>query len=149
MDQQNLFVLNRLLAREARTLLQYLSGAWPWVAPDEEASLAQLQALQVEEQKATRRIYDFILRRHGVPDTGRFAQEFSNTHFIALDHLLPWLLSYQQWLIAELEKDLRELTDAQARTLAQDHLELKRRHLAELQKLAEQHAGQKMVSTLK
>jgi hypothetical protein len=147
---QSTAILNRILARQMSSLLQYLRGAWPWTGTEDAATLEQLRRLMVEEQEACKRLADAITRRRDVPDTGKFHQGFSSSHYTALDHLLPWLVSYQRWLIGQLDKDLSQIRDDEdALECGRSLLEMNRRHLAELERLAKEHTGKRMVSTIR
>lgn len=147
---QNTAILNRILARQMSSLLHYLSGAWPWTGAEDAATLEQLRKLMDEEREACLRLAEFITRRRGVPSTGKFHQGFSSTHYMALDHLLPWLVSYQRWLNGQLDKDSGRLRDDEAALECVRSLqEMNRRHLSELERLAKAHTGAKMVSTLR
>jgi hypothetical protein len=150
MNHDTLPVLNRILARESRTLLQYLSDAWPWASAGERDTLAELRRLIAEEREATQRVGDLLVRRRGVPAVGAYPEGFSETHYLAMDHLLPRLVAYQRWALKELEHDLTQLAgDDEAAAVARQLFDVKRRHLETLETLAARHAGPKAASTRK
>lgn len=142
-------ILNRVLLREKQSLLQYLSDAWPWTTLDDQSTLERLKKMIAEEQEAARRIADWLSRRRVQPATPGFPEHFTAIHYLGVDHLLPRLISHQRWMIGELEKDLMQLADEQARVLVQRVLDMKRRHLAELETLAAGHARGAAASTLR
>ncbi len=142
-------LLNRIVTRETYSLLQYLSDAWPWIGPRERQTLEQLQKLAEGEKQETRRLAMLLTRRRMVPTGGWFPEEFSETHYLALDHLLPRLASHQRWSITELEKDLAGTTEPDIIEAGQRLLDMKRRHLIVLERLASEYADGKLVSTLR
>ena len=142
-------LLTRILQRETYSLLQYLSDLSPWTQFDGQGVLGELDRMRAEEAQAARRLANLLSRRHIHPGTGGFPQEYTTLHYIALDHLLPLLVQYQQWAVTELEADMTRLTDPEVRAAAQNVLDGKRRHLAALQRLAADHAGTRAVSTLR
>lgn len=141
-------VMNRIFARETRSILQYLKDAWPWASSDERKVLERLQQMIAEEQRAARWVADWLLRHHIPPATGRFPEEFTEINYVALDHLLPRLVMYQRQAMEELQKDLSQITNDEAQGIAQQLLALKRRHLEELNQMAKERAG-KAISTLR
>jgi len=147
MNNPDLARLNRMLAREASSLLQYLGGAWPWTT--EPAMLDRLRALQGEQAKLIRKLGDFLLRRRSAPAGASYPEEFTTLHFVGLDHLLPRLMNYQRWLVENQQPDATGIADGAAAALAAETLETDRRHLAELEQLASQLSNSKVASTLK
>ncbi len=149
MNPDTILHLKRILQRESRSLLQYLRESWPWAAISEQATAERLRRMIGEEQAAGRGVADFLSRRRVSFDLGQFSEEFTATNYLALDHLLPRLVSHQKWAIAELQNDLAKLTDPEARRSVEPILEMKRRHLEQLEQLAAEHSGAKAVSTLR
>jgi hypothetical protein len=147
MDESELRVLSQTLARQSSSLLLYLRGAWPWTPASDQPAIDRLRSLQAEEFDATRKLGEFLLKNRGTPSGPVFPEEFTTLHFVGLDHLLPRLVSFQQWLLQGCEIDLAKLTDAKARALGESLVEMNRRHLAELEALAQQHSGAGTAST--
>lgn len=142
-------VLNRILARETSALLPYLKYAGPWAGVEEAPAQATVLQMVADHDEACKKLADLVVKRHAIAATPIFPHEFSSVHFIALDHLLPWLASFQRWLIERLEADFQELREEEGITAVSSVLELKRRQLTTLEKLAEEYAGVKAVSTRK
>jgi len=136
-----LTVLNRIFAREKVSFLQYLKDAWVWTDPPGRAVWKEISRMIDEEQKMLRRLADLILRRKGVLASAVFDERFTESHFLSLAHLLPRLVNYQRWLIQELEKDLTQLDDPEARQLVEEILQMKRRHLQALEELRRRYAA--------
>jgi hypothetical protein len=129
-----------IVRREGRSLLQYVEEAYPWVGPDEEAPLAQLRKLVAEEREVLGRLIDLLARRcHSYPYLGSYANWFTTINFISLDHLLPMLVDYEAKSLGELEFALPEITDTGALAAVQDLVDIKRRHLDLLKKMATAH----------
>ncbi|MCS7167852.1 MAG: ferritin-like domain-containing protein [Gemmatales bacterium] len=134
-----LTVLNRIFAREKVSYLQYLRDAWVWTDAEGRTVWREIQRLIQEEDKMLQRLAELILRRKGILAKAVFEERFSESHFMSLAHLLPRLVAYERWMIGELEKDLAELDDAEAKALVEEILAMKRRHLAMLEQLHERY----------
>jgi hypothetical protein len=136
MDAVTRALLEAILRREGRSLLQYVSESFPWTNPDEQAALAQLQELVQEERKATGALLQLFARReHTVPYLGSFPESFTTINFVSLDHLLPLLVDAERQGLEQLQSDLAKLTDPQLRDQVSKMVEMKRRHLATLKTL--------------
>jgi len=147
---KNTVILNRILARQMSSLLQYVQHARPWSGPADEATLAELRQIIDEEQEACRCLAAAIQKRHATPATSKFHHGFSSSHFMSLEHFLPWLVSYQRWLIGQTEKDLGQIhDDEEALACGRQLLELSKKHLARLEELARSRAGQQKLSTVR
>jgi hypothetical protein len=142
-----LTVLNRIFAREKVSFLQYLKDAWVWTDADGRAVWKEVSRMIDEEQKMLQRLAEFIVRRKGVLASAVFDERFTESHFVSLGHLLPRLVNYQQWLIQELEKDLAQLDDPEARNLIEQMLQMKRDHLEKLRALQQRYSPGQKVAT--
>jgi hypothetical protein len=137
MDARTEAVLQDLVRRESRSLLQYVYDAFPWTSPDRQDAVAQVRRLSEEEARATEKLVRFLLKRHVAPlQSGAFPMEFTTINFVSLDHLVALLAKAERRGIAGLERDLDNLGDPEARGLAQELLALKQRDLQALEKLA-------------
>jgi hypothetical protein len=133
-------LLHKIVRREGRSFLQYVSEAFPWTTAEERAPLSQLQKLIAEEREATGRLMEFLARRsHTYPYLGSYPTGFTNFGYISLEHLLPMLVEYEGRSLGELECDLAEITDTEVLALVQDMVDMKRRHLDVLKKMAAAH----------
>ncbi len=137
-------VLNRVLARLNRSLLQYAVDCWPWSTATDTATAATPEQKSVEEmtlrqQQFVARLVDLIVRRDDVVDFGSFPDN-SELHYVSLDYLVGKLLIDEQELVGELQAALSALdADVEGRTLiaeivAAEHENIER--LRELQKSA-------------
>jgi rubrerythrin len=131
--------LLKIARRESRSLLSYVSEAFPWPAPEEQEALAEFQRLAQEESKELGALLKFLAREHIFPAPATFPMNFTTINFISLEHLFPMLIDYERRTLAELEKDEKDILDPEARTLVQRLVATKRRHLQTLETLASAH----------
>lgn len=130
-------LLQDIVRRESRSLLQYVSEAFPWTNQKEQAALASVQRMVEEERRDTAVLGQFLVRRRiGVPYLGPYPLSFTNINYTSLDHLLPMLVQHQRRAIEQLESDLRKLSDPEAQQQVRRILEIKRRHLQTLEHLS-------------
>jgi len=133
-------LLRDIVRREGRSLLQYVEEAYPWVGPDETVPLAQLRKLVADEREVLGRLIDLLARRCRLyPYLGSYANWFTTINFISFDHLLPMLVDYEAQSLGELECALPDITDTEALAVVQDLVDMKRRHLDLLKKMATAH----------
>lgn len=129
--------LLEIVGRASRSLLQFVGEAFPWTTAEKSQAVDRLQRLVAEEAQATNALARFLQRQHVVvPTLPPYPMAFTSLPFVSLDYLLPHLIAYQRKAVADLERDVRELGDADARAAVQTVLELKRRHLKQLEELA-------------
>jgi hypothetical protein len=129
--------LEGIIRREGRSLLQYVSEAFPWVRTGTDEALTRLQQLVGEERDAVAALSRFLVRRrHTPPYLGSYPMAFTTMNFVSLDFLVPRLAEQQRRAIAELEKDRQALTDAEAKVEVDKVLQMKRQHLQTLEALA-------------
>jgi rubrerythrin len=140
-DARTHAVLQEIMKRESRSLLQYVADSYPWATSEEQAALAQLRQVIEEERQGAAELGRFLTRhRLELPYLGAYPAEFTNANFIALDYLLPRLAADERRAIAFLEQALIGLQDAQARALVQKIVDKKRQHLTTLEGLAASHS---------
>jgi hypothetical protein len=133
-------VLRDIVRREGRSLLQYVEEAYPWAGPDETAPLAQLRKLVADECEMIGRLIDLLARRcHSYPYLGSYPNWFTTINFISFDHLLPMLVDCEARSLGELECAIPEITDTEALGVVQELVDMKRRHLDLLKKMASAH----------
>jgi hypothetical protein len=137
LDAQTQTLLQEIFHRESRSLLQYLQESFPWTTAENQAAVAQVKKMSAEERDGAARVARF-LRRHQIdlPYLGAFPMDFTNINFIGLDYAVPLLVKSERAAIAELEQDLKLITDPGAQSLVQDILTVKQRHLKDLETLA-------------
>lgn len=141
-DAQTRTILEEVVRGLGRSLLQYVSDAFPWITAGEQPALAEVQAMAKEERQAAAALARFLARRRlPVPYLGAYPSFFTTINYVTLEYLLPMLLDYQVKAVAGLERDLGELADPEARQQVEMILELKRRHLEKLESLAAAYPG--------
>jgi hypothetical protein len=133
-------ILNRLMARLYRSLLQYAVDCWPWTSasesdadPPEQKAIEQLARAQKE---FVARLVDLIVEQAESPDFGNYPDN-SELHYVALDYLLGKLVADEQDLIAEFEvaRPLLE-QDPEAAALVAEILSAEIENLARLRELS-------------
>jgi hypothetical protein len=140
-DARTQALLQDLLRRASRSMLQYVGEAYPW-APDTDADLlAKVQTVIREEEDAVEGLGAF-LRKKRIPIgyLGSYPQNFTNLNFVSLDYLMPRLLEWQRKWAAVLERDAALIVGGEANAEVSKLVAIARRHLDELQKLADSHA---------
>ena len=129
-------VLQRIIRREGRSLLQYVSESFPWTAPGENGAVVRLREIAAEENNSTAALVRYVSKRRMTPPyLGAYPMAFTNINYLSLAHLLPHLAEAQKRAIAELEADLAKLNDEEARAYLRNILDMKRRHEKELERL--------------
>jgi hypothetical protein len=106
-DQTPNDVLNRLLARLYRSLLQYTVECWPWTTSTESADGKSPEEKTVEQMAARQlafvgRLVNLLQERGEVADFGNYPDN-SELHYVSLDYLLGKLIADEQKLVNELE----------------------------------------------
>lgn len=130
-------LLQDIVRRESRSLLQYVTESFPWTTPEERAALAEFQQLAAEERDGTAALGRYLAScRLVVPYLGSFPMEFTSINYVSLEHLFPLLAEHAKLALDRLEKDLEEIEDLEARNLVQNMVDTKRRHLQRLESLA-------------
>jgi hypothetical protein len=133
--------LNRLLAVHCRSLPMYLTDACPWTGPGDERAATTLGNIVTDQKRMAQRIVDLVLDRRGVIDMGEFPMDFTDTHMLSLDSLLPEVIHYQKQDVAVIEDCVGRLSrDAEARALAEEALGSAKAHLEALEHLIRQPA---------
>jgi hypothetical protein len=137
-DADTQITLQRILRREGRTLLQYIHDAYPWTTTAQAGQQPEVQRMSRAEQEAVASLSQYLFRRHIPPAfLGSYPAHFTSFNFVSLAWLLPRLAQQQAKDIADLEADFAKLTDPGARAQIESMLTLKKKHLAELQSLAQ------------
>jgi hypothetical protein len=139
-DARTAALLQDILRRESRSLLQYISEAFPWITAEERQARAELQRLIDEEGRSAAELGRFLVRqRVPLPLLGPYPMDFTTINYVSLDHLLPLLVAHQSRAIARLEQDQAAITDPDARAQVGKILSLKGQHLHALEALAAAH----------
>jgi len=130
-------LLQELLRRESRSLLQYVREVPVWVGPADRPALQKLRGLAAAELEAIDALGRHLQKRRlGLATLGPFPPEFTDVNDAALHHLLPKLVREQKEATADVEAALTKLGENPARHLVERLLHMKRQHLPELEGLS-------------
>jgi len=140
-DQNDSDVLNRVLVRVYRGLLQYAVDCWPWTAASEFQQNGSTEQKALEQMAARQRSFiarlvDLLSRRGQIVDFGSYPDN-SELHYVALDYLLRKLVADEERLVVELESARTALeNDREAAGLVSDMLTAEKEHIARLEQMA-------------
>ncbi|MGD9635635.1 MAG: ferritin-like domain-containing protein [Pirellulales bacterium] len=135
-NAESIAALNRVLATALRSFPQYLRWSRPWVPPGHERVLEALERIVTEQDAMAEKVYDAIDELGGLPDTGEFPMEFTDTHDLSIDYMLREAVGYGQQDVESLEP-VAKLTNLapQAEPLVAEAFNMAKRHLATLEGL--------------
>lgn len=123
-------VLNRLLAIQCYSLVNYLGEAPPWTHPGNEELTEATCAIVADHEHYSQRLADAIEERGGSLNAGSYPITFTSLNDLALDYLLARLIASQQHAIQVIERCVADLVDdSLARSLASEVLGSERAHL--------------------
>jgi hypothetical protein len=136
-DSRTHQLLQDIVRRESRSLLQYVSESFPWTTREEVAALGKLQTLIKEEREAAAALGRFLLKKRLTPPyLGAYPMSFTTINYVSLEHLMPLLIEHQSAAIGELESDRQQVKDPEARGMLDNLLAMKQRHLKVLEEMA-------------
>ena len=139
-DSQLVSILQDIVRRENRSLLQYIHDSFPWTPADEQPMLAQLRQFAEEEREAAAKLGRWLARiRIIVPNLGAYPAAFTTINYVSLDHVLPKVATDEREGLAMLEQDLAAIHDQDARSLVAALVDMKRQHLKSVEELAAAH----------
>src|SRR6266852_6879227 len=111
-------MLEDIVRRESRSLLQYVSDSYPWTTPQERDTLAQIRGMIEEERQGVAEVVRFLQRRRQPPPyIGSYPSRFTSLSFVSLDHLIPLLASHEREDLNRLQKEVATVPDAEAKEL--------------------------------
>jgi bacterioferritin (cytochrome b1) len=133
---ESIAALNIVLGVELRSFPQYLRWSRPWVPPGREREIETLERMVKEQDALAERVFDAIDDLGGLPDTGEFPMEFTDTHDLSIDYMLREAVGYCRQDVADVEAAAAKPNLApQAAPLVNDAVNMGRRHLAALEAL--------------
>ena len=139
-DRPTYSVLETILRRESRSLLQYVRDAFPWTPSSEQEVLAGVHHMADEQKRTDAALAQFLARkRHTVSHLGPYPTSFTTINYASLDYVLTCLLLEERKAIAELEKDRAPLKDEEAGEILDRIIARKRQDLKQLEELATAH----------
>jgi hypothetical protein len=135
-DAQTQALLQGIVNRESRSVLIYVRDAYPWATTAEEEALGKLRRLIDDEARAVAALGQYLVRRHLPPPVpASYPSSYTTINFLALDFLKPRLAEAERRSLADLERDLPAVADAEARSEVEKLAAVKRRNLAALEQL--------------
>jgi hypothetical protein len=136
MDATTIAILQGLVRKEGRSLLQYVGESFPWTTAKNHHALPTLLSIVEEEQKGTAAVVQMLIKnRMRPPYLGAYPMSFTTINYMSLDYLLPLLIDFEKRRIAELEKSHVLVVEEEPKQLLQSLVEMKNRHLAALVEL--------------
>ena len=130
-------LLPEVLRRECRSYLQYIRESYPWAKGKDEHLRAKVLSLAESEYQALSDLARALQKRHiTLPYLGAFSPSFTSSNFLAVSYVVPRLAGAQRQAIAELERDLKHIQNAELRALFEVYCDLKRANLQEFENLA-------------
>lgn len=139
-DATSTAALQNVLARESRSLLQYIGATFPWPAAKNSSALDELLRLIRAESAVLIAIGQLLLKHRVTPAThSTFPSSFTSLNFVQVEYLLPRLIETEKSLLAELEQDAAAITCESARDLIERLRAVKLENLSKLESLAAAH----------
>ena len=139
MDAATALLLQEIVRKEGRSLLQYVNESFPWTTAKNQHVLPVLSEMAAEERDAATQVVRLLLKnRVKPPYLGAYPMTFTNINYMSVEFLLPHLTGYQNHRIAELDREILNVTDAEVKHLLHTVLEMKRRHLMALKNLGQE-----------
>jgi hypothetical protein len=130
-------LLPEVLRRECRSYLQYIRESFPWAKGKDEALRTKVISLAEAENQALGNLARALQKRRiTLPYLGAFSPSFTTSNFLAVSYVVPRLAAAQREAVAELERDLPHIQDAEMRAQFEAYRDRKRAHLVELENLA-------------
>ena len=127
-------LLQDIVRRESRSLLQYLGDSFPWDTMEGREAQYHLEPLIQEDRRHIEALIRFLTRRRiAIPYLGAYPMAYTNINNISMTSCLPLVKDSLVKSIAELERDLSRITDPEARRLVQDILDTKKRYIQQLE----------------
>src|SRR5262245_18973245 len=129
--------LQALVGRETRSVLHYAVDADPWTDPAHKDAVAKLKELIAQEREALAAISRFLFRHPVIPpSTGGDPTSYTTLNFLSLDALVSRLIESERSTLEQDRVYLRAITDPEARSLVENLVALKQKHLQELGRLS-------------
>ena len=135
--QQEINLLNRLMAVLGSSLPAYLDNTAPWADRGAEDARVLLARIASDHQQLARRITAAIRELGGLAEPGRFPIEFTATNDLSADYLVRKTALLQARDVESIQRVVDELAESpRLQVLAEDVLGRAKQHLADLETLA-------------
>jgi len=103
--------LNQLVIDLGRSLLQYVSEAWPWISAGEAETRSELDKLIDRQSNAVGRITALLAERGWPIEFGSYPTEYTDLHYVSLEFLLGQLVQNADELVDEIEDVIERCRD--------------------------------------
>lgn len=133
-DPANRARLQTILRRESHSLFQYLREVPPWTGLRERNAVARMRELANAELTVCEELSRWLQMHNARGPLGAFP-DFTPYNDAAMHFLLPAIIREQKQHISALEHDRAAVSDHEAGEILDRLIELKRRHLPELESL--------------
>ena len=117
MSQQTETLLNSVLIKMARSFLQYMSEASPWIGEQAQSIGEQVAVLAVRQRQDAALIADLLADREYFVDFGVYPTEYTDQQFLALEAVFSNLRSSQDQVcdaISTIHAEVSTAGDTQA-----------------------------------
>jgi hypothetical protein len=132
-DPASTAVLNRLLQTVYRSLPVYLDTCRPWSPGGDGRGMQAIAMIASARRQLSERIAREIQDLGGPVEPGRFATLFTSLNDVSLDYLVELMRQSLCRDVETIEACVRDLARfPEGRRLAEDSLEMTRKHLAAL-----------------
>ena len=135
--EQEIDLLNRLMAVLGSSLPTYLDNTAPWADRGAEDARGLLARIASDQQQLARRIAAAIRDLGGLAEPGRFPIEFTATNDLSANYLVKKMAPLQTRDVEIIQEVVDELAESpRLQALAEDTLEQAKQHLTDLEALA-------------
>jgi hypothetical protein len=142
LDAKTQAALAEIVRRESRSMLSYMADAYPWASQKQTPALDVIREVSSTVSAAVTALGRFLIKQRVTPPMlGAYPTYFTSCNFMAVDWLLPRLISSEKGLLQRLTADLKGTTNTEAKKQLADFAEVKMQALAKLEAIAGQPAA--------
>ena len=139
-DNQKNAELGQLLIDLARCLLQYVGECWPWTG-DHDLAQRTIEELVSRQKEKIGCLAALLNQRRQLVDFGAYPTEFTDLHYLALDHLLQRIIEDEESLIGVLQQAVGDCAeDVEVARLLDQISAGERKNLEQLHEIQARHA---------
>lgn len=132
----SLQILNNLLNRLNRSLLQYIGESWPWTSYGSSSRADVFAALVRRQHFGAERLAELLVDRRAAIEVDNYPWDGSALHYVTLDYVMPKLLADEQSILQELNEAAKALNgDAEAVRVIEQLIADEEQAIAKLQSL--------------
>jgi len=104
-------LLNELLIRLHRSLVQYVLDAWLWSTPEAVPLKGALLTLLERQREDVGLLANLLTQRRHAIDFGTYPMEFTRVNYLAVEFLFSKLCDHQHSLVKSFEQAVGNLDD--------------------------------------